>query len=348
MRNRPICFVLFSLSGAESAMRAQDAVRSTTNDQDEAEAEPVIVSATRTGIPLNQSPASVSVISSDDLEQKQIERVSDALREVPGLSVVETGTPGQLTSVFTRGLNSAHTQVLLDGIPINQGLSGAFNFADLTTDNIARIEIARGPQSTIYGPRALAGVIQIFTKQGSGPPGVTISEEGGTYGTFRETIASDGKIDIFDYSIGASRIDTDNARPNNQYRNTNVVADAGLSLNEQLRVGSLIAYSLSDAGSPNSIFTPRPLDNLLTEKWLIGPHLDWKPNDWWEQKLIFDYDHERQVNDPNFDGFVPGTTFVGPNRALFLRTQIDYQNEIRPTSWLTFTDGLFYIQLIAD
>src|SRR5207302_8772797 len=144
-----------------------------------------------------------------------------------------SGATGQLTSIFTRGLRSAHTQVLLDGIPVNQGLQGAFNFADLTTDNIDRIEVARGPQSTIYGPSALAGVIQIFTKQGSGAPGVTISEEGGTYDTFRESIASNGKIDIFDYSIGASRLDTDNARPNNQYRNTNVLADLGLSLNEQ-------------------------------------------------------------------------------------------------------------------
>ena len=96
--------------------------------------------------------------------------MADALREVPGLSIVQTGTPGQLTSVFTRGLRSEHTQVLLDGIPINQGLAGLFNFADLTTDNIDRIEVVRGPQSTFYGPRALAGVIQIFTKQGSGTP----------------------------------------------------------------------------------------------------------------------------------------------------------------------------------
>src|SRR5438067_984526 len=340
----PIQFAVI-LVFLSTACLAQQA--SPTPSPSEAEVEQVVVTATRFDIPLDQSPASVSVISSDDLRQKQIERVGDVLREVPGLSVVQTGTAGQLTSVFLRGLPSQDMQVLLNGIPINQGLAGQFDFANLTTDNLGRIEVARGPQSTIYGPRALAGVVQIFTKQGSGPPGVTISEEGGTYGTFRETIASDGNIDTFHYSIGASRVDTDNARPNNQYRNTNLAADVGLSLNEQLRVGSLIAYSLSDAGSPNSIFTPRPLDNLLTEKWLIGPHLDWKPNDWWEQKLIFDYDHERQVNDPNFDGFVPGTTFVGPTRALFRRTQLDYQNDIWPTSWLTLTDGFFYSHVIA-
>src|SRR5213596_4427471 len=175
--------------------RAQEP--SPTPPPGEAEAESVVVSATRTDIPLDQSPASVSVISSEDIEQKQIERVGDALREVPGLSVVQTGTAGQLTSVFIRGLRSEHTQVLLDGIPINQGLQGAFNFADLTTDDIDRIEVVRGPQSTLYGPRALAGVIQIFTKEGIGTPGVLFASEGGSYDTFREWGQSDGKIDQF-------------------------------------------------------------------------------------------------------------------------------------------------------
>src|SRR6266571_3598085 len=302
----------------------------------EAEVESVVVSATRFDIPLDQSPASASVISSEELEQKQIQRVSDALREVPGLSVVQTGVPGQLTSVFTRGLRSEHTQVLLDGIPINQGLQGAFNFADFTTDDIDRVEIVRGPQSTLYGPRALAGVIQIFTKQGTGTPGVTVSAEGGSYDTFREALQSDGKIDTVDYSLGASRLDTDNARPNNQYRNTAGLANIGWSPNEQLRISGLFMYSLSDIGLPNTIFDPRPLDNFLTERWLVAPHVDLRIADWWEHKLIFSYDHERQINDPNQDGF------LGPTRAVFERAQVDYQNDLRPNSWLTFTSGFFY------
>lgn len=341
-KDRLLCVVLISLLSAGISLRAQEVVKSTTADGDELpEAAPVVVSVTRFDIPLDQSPASVSVIDSEEIDEKQIERVSDALREVPGLSVVQTGSPGQLTSVFTRGLRSEHTQVLLDGIPINQGLQGAFNFADLTTDNIGRVEVVRGPQSTIYGPRALAGTIQVFTKQGTGEPGLTISEEGGTYDTFRESIASDGKIGIFDYSIGASRLDTDNARPNNQYRNTAEIADLGVSLTENLRVGSLITYSLSDIGLPNTIDMPRPSDNFLTERWLIGPHVDWKATDWWEHKLIFDYDHERQINDPNQDGF------LGPTRALFRRTQVDYQNDLRPSSWLTLTSGFFFSYIEA-
>src|SRR5205809_6682559 len=267
MRNRPVWFLILNLTLAAPAIHAQDAVRSTSTDEEEtAQSEPVVVSATRFDIPLEQSPASVSVISSEELEQKQIERVSDALREVPGLSVVQTGTAGQLTSVFTRGLRSEHTQVLLDGIPINQGLQGAFNFADFTTDDIDRIEVVRGPQSTLYGPRALAGVIQIFTKQGTGTPGVMFAAEGGSYDTFREWAESDGKIEQFDYSVGASRLDTDNARPNNNYRNTSAITDVGWSPEEQLRVGSLFTYSVSDTGNPNTIFDPRPIDHTLTER----------------------------------------------------------------------------------
>jgi vitamin B12 transporter len=340
MRNRPICIAVFSSFIAASALQGQDAVQSTP-DQTVAETETIVVSATRVDVPLDQSPASVSVIDAQDLEIKQIERVAEALREVPGLSVVETGTPGQLTSVFTRGLNSAHTQVLLDGIPINQGLSGAFNFADLTTDNIARIEIARGPQSTLYGPRALAGVIQIFTKQGEGTPGATLTAEGGSFDTFRETVQTQGRIDKFDYSFGASRLDTDNDRPNNEYRNTAAIANLGWSPNTQLRIGGLFTYSNSDTGNPNMISTPRPLDNLLTERWLIAPHVDLRVGDWWEHKFIFSYDHERQVNDPNVDGF------VGPTRALFKRLTIDYQNDLRPASWLTITSGFFYSDVDA-
>ena len=177
------------------------------------ESEPIVITGTRTDIPLDQSPASISVVTSQDFEEKQIVRVADALREVPGLSVVQSGTAGQLTSVFTRGLRSEHTQVLLDGIPINQGLAGLMNFADFTTDDIDRVEVVRGPQSTLYGPRALAGAIQIFTKRGEGDPTFSFSAEGGSYGTFREVFESEGSFDNWITRLGLSRPDTDNAAP---------------------------------------------------------------------------------------------------------------------------------------
>ena len=327
---------LFVIAVATSICHAQD-----SSPTPPPESEPIVITGTRTDIPLDQAPASTSVVTSQDIEEKQIERVADALREVPGLSVVQSGAPGQLTSVFTRGLRSEHTQVLLDGIPVNQGLQGAFNFADLTTDDLDHIEVVRGPQSTLYGPRALAGAIQIFTKRGDSNPTFMFSAEGGSYGTFREAFESEGKIEQVDYSLGLSRLDTDNARPNNQYRLTSAIADIGWSPDTTLRIGSLITYSLADTGNPNTISDPKPLDNFLTERWLIGPHIDWQPVEWWDHHLIVSYDHERQLNDPNQDGF------VGPTRALFERTQVDYQNDLRPTSWLTVTSGFFYGRLNA-
>ena len=330
----PEVLVALLIGFSFAVCRAQDAVSSSATGE-------IVVSATRIPTPEEETPASVSVITSDDFVEKQTERVGDALRQVSGLSVVQSGTAGQLTSVFTRGLRSEHTQVLIDGVPINQGLAGLFNFADLTVDDLDRIEVVRGPQSTVYGPRALAGVIQLFTKQGAETPETSLSLEGGSYDTFREALNSSGKIAQLDYSLGASRLDTDNARPNNQYRLSSAVGTIGWSPNETLRVSSLFTYSLADTGNPNIIFDPKPVDNFLTERWLIAPHLEWKPSDEWEHKLIVAYDHERQVNDPNEDGF------VGPTRALFERLTVDYQNNFRPAHWLTLTSGFFFSDVDA-
>jgi vitamin B12 transporter len=340
MQNRSWLLVAAVLLAAPFICRAQDATSSALSNS-EAETQGIVVSATRIETPEEESPATIDVIRSDDFEVKQTHRVADSLREVPGLSVVQSGSPGALTSVFTRGLRSEHTQVLLDGIPVNQGLQGAFNFGDLTTDNIDRIEIVRGPQSTLYGPSALAGVIQIFTKRGNGEPTGDFSLEAGSNATVRGTLTSSGSANQFDYSVGLSGLTTDNERPNNQYRLWSGIANLGWSPNEQLRLSTLVTYSLADLGLPNTIFDPRPRDNFLTERWLVAPHLDYKPVEWWHHRLIFSYDEERQVNDPNDDGF------VGPTRALFTRATVDYQNDLKPASWLTLTSGFFYSHVDA-
>jgi vitamin B12 transporter len=332
------------MTAAPIICHAQDAATSRLrNNSAEAdiETEEIVVSATRLPIPEDQSPATVSVVTSEEIEQRQVRRVADALREVPGITVTQSGAPGQLTSVFTRGLRSEHTQVLLDGIPINQGLQGAFNFADLTVDNIDRIEVVRGPQSTIYGPRALAGVIQIFTRRGAGRPTGVFSAEAGSFGSFRESLSSQGGWKQFDYSVGLSRFDTENERRNNEYRLSNGIANIGWSPNEQLRIGSLFTYSEADIGLPNTISNPKPIDNFFTERWLIGPSIEFRPNEWWEHRLIASYDHERQINDPNED------FFVGATRALFKRFTLDYQNNLKPASWLILTSGLFYSEVDA-
>ena len=332
VRSPRIPTIAFIILAAILPLHAQDAVT---------QGEELVVTATRLPIEEDESPASTSVVDDENFEERQIRRVADALRAVPGISVVQSGAPGQLTSVFTRGLRSEHTQVLLDGIPVNQGLQGAFNFADLTVDNIDRIEVVRGPQSTLYGPRALAGAIQIFTRRGSGAPTLDWNIEGGSFETFRESFASQGSWRELDYSFAVSTLATENERPNNEYRLWNGIANLGWSPNEQLRIGSLFTYQLADIGLPNTIFNPRRIDNFLTERWLVGPRIDFRPVKWWDHQLIVAYDHERQLHDPNEDGF------VGPTRALFKRFTVDYQNNLRPANWLTLTTGGFYSEIDA-
>ena len=299
-----------------------------------------IVSATRIPTPEEESPASISVITSEDIEQKQTRRVADTWK-FPDCQIVRDGGPVS-SRLSSRADCAANIQVLLDGIPINQGLAGLFNFADLTTDDVDRIEVVRGPQSTCVGPREARGSDPNFYETGSGHRvGEVTVREAGSFDTFREWVSSSGSIGQFDYSIGVSQLDTDNERPNNQYRLSSGVVNIGWSPNDRLRISSLFTYSLADTGNPNSIFDPKPIDNFLTERWLIAPHVDYKPVDWWEHKFIFSYDHERQVNDPNEDGF------VGPTRALFKRATVDYQNDLKPASWLTLTSGFFYSDVDA-
>jgi vitamin B12 transporter len=298
--------------------------------------EPLIVTATRLEVPESESPAAVSILEVPKLEERQINRVADALRDVPGLDVVQTGAPGQLTSVFTRGLNSNDTQVLVDGIPLNQGLAGLYDFANLTTTGLQRIEVQRGPLSTLYGPHALGGVIQIFTKQGSGPVGGAVSFEGGSFDSFRERAGVSGSIGSFDYMAAVSRFDTDNQRPNNQYRATNAAVNLGWSPLPTLRIGVLTLLSKNDTGNPGEITNPKPLDNLLTKQFLIAPNITFSPVTWWKHHLVVSYDQEKQINDPNDDGF------TGPTTARFIRTQVDYQNDLEIAKWFTLTSGMFY------
>jgi vitamin B12 transporter len=306
------------------------------------ELEGITVTATRLDTSLDRSPSATTVITSEQIDEEQYRFATDALRTVPGLNMVQTGTPGQLTSAFIRGSRSDQTQVLLDGIPINQELSGAFNFADFTTDNLQRIEVIRGPQSALYGPRASGGVINFVTNRGEGTPTGTTFFEGGSWNSFRESTSASGKLGPLDFSIGASRFDTDNARQNNNYRSTSLLGDVGLSPIEALRIGVLFLYNYAGAASPNTITDPRPIDNLRTERWLIAPHIEFKPVEWWNNRFYFEYDQERQVNQPNQDGF------IGPTRAILRRYQLEYQNDLTATEWLTITSGLFYSHTTAD
>jgi len=170
------------------------------------EPEQVIVSATRTPTPALEVASSITVITAADLEARQLRTLSDALKDVPGLNVVQTGGPGGVTSVFIRGTNSNHTKVLIDGIDVSDpsNSTGAFDFGQLLTPDIERIEVLRGPQSGLYGSDAIGGIINIITRSGSGPMKLEAGLEGGSFETFNQAARLSGSQDAFHYSVNAT------------------------------------------------------------------------------------------------------------------------------------------------
>ena len=185
---------------------------------DSVELKGIVISATRTEIPIELTAGSITVIDSKTIEGKKARTVLDLLRQVPGLDVVRTGGPGGTTSFFMRGTNSNHVLVLIDGIEVNSATTGIYDSTDLTTDNIERIEILRGPQSTLYGSNAVGGVIQIITKRGKDGFTPSATLEYGSYDTLRWAATLSGKSEAINYSLSTSQIRTDGFSRANEKR----------------------------------------------------------------------------------------------------------------------------------
>lgn len=170
--------------------------------------EEVVVTATRTPATVDQiGGSSVTVITAQEIEAKQQLTVEEVLKSTPGLTVVANGGLGTNTSVFIRGADAKNTLVLVDGVMFNdpsEANRGA-NLANLTTDNIDRIEIVRGPMSVLYGSNATAGVINIITKKGIGGPGYYLGGEAGSSGTWKTYGGATGALERFDYALNLSR-----------------------------------------------------------------------------------------------------------------------------------------------
>jgi vitamin B12 transporter len=124
--------------------------------------EPVVVTATKVETPIEQLGAAVSIISGEDFTTYHYETVGDALRQIPGLDVQRSGSLGKLTTLSIRGANSNQVQILVDGVRVKSPTTGQVDLSDLSPDLIERIEIIRGPQSTLYGADAMGGVVNII------------------------------------------------------------------------------------------------------------------------------------------------------------------------------------------
>ena len=210
-----------------------------------------VVTATRSLASTSDVAASVDVIDRLQIEASHIEAASDLLRHVGGIQVVRTGNPGGITSLFTRGGASTYTKILLDGIPLNQP-GGAYDFAHIPTDNIGRVEVVRGPQSALFGSDAITGVVQVVTRPGSGSPEGDYSIEAGNYATLKQSAGLRGSWKKFDWSNTFSRLDTDNIRPNNDYRNASYFGNFGFAPDSWQTLRGTLFHISSRAGTPGA------------------------------------------------------------------------------------------------
>ncbi len=143
---------------------------------------------------IEKAGSTVSVITADQIARSSAGTVADLLRSVPGLTVTESGGAGGQALVNLRGAEAGHTLVLIDGVRVNDPASARdeFDFATLSVTDIARIEILRGPQTALYGSDAMGGVINIITRRPTGGTSVSVTAEGGSYGTRRTSVSASG------------------------------------------------------------------------------------------------------------------------------------------------------------
>ncbi len=168
----------------------------------------IVVTANRVASPAEEVGSSVTVISREEIERRGETQVLALLRTVPGLEVNQSGGPGTLASVFLRGANSNQTLVLIDGVRVTD-TGGGYDFSVLRADDVERIEVLRGPQSTLYGSEAIGGVVSILTRVGRSGFHLTADARAGSRSTRDFRLAADGGTGAFDYSVSAADRRTD-------------------------------------------------------------------------------------------------------------------------------------------
>ncbi len=168
----------------------------------------MVVTADRIEGSTGETTSDVVVIKGEDVRKMNVPFVADVLRQVPDINIVQNGGPGQLATVFLRGGDSSQTLVMIDGVKVKSTTMGSFDFSGLRVEDVERIEIVKGPQSTLYGSEAMAGVINIITKKGKGSASVDVSIEAGSFETIKSSIALSGGGEKIDYRLAASTLET--------------------------------------------------------------------------------------------------------------------------------------------
>ncbi|TWB35724.1 TonB-dependent receptor plug domain-containing protein [Nitrospirillum pindoramense] len=236
----------------------------------------IVVAATRVPTPVSQVASSVTLITAADIAAKQAQTLPDALKDVPGLNMVQTGGPGGQAYVFMRGANSNHVKVLVDGIDMGDpgNPNAAFDFGQFLTPDIERVEVLRGPQSGLYGSDAIGGVINIITKAGDGPARLTAGIEGGSFDTFNQNGGVSGATGPLHYAAtiahfrsGATPVTPldllapGEKRNDDGYDNVTASAKLGYDVSDTVDLGLVGRYTKTDlrfTGDDFSTFPSHP------------------------------------------------------------------------------------------
>ncbi len=349
-------FVFFSLFIHVFWVPAVSFGESDTTSSDVQTLDPVVVSATKTPVPLRQVTSAVEVWTEEDFTRRQVKTVVEALRLSQGTAVFQSGGPGGTANVRIRGGSSRQTLVLIDGAIVNSATSGDFNFAHLTTDNIEKIEILRGAQSTLWGADAMGGVINITTKRGRGPLKAGAFFEYGSFNTLREGGHLSGSKGPVDFSVALSRWDTTGisqvnsrrgATERDAYRNWQVSSRIGMTLPLDGRLDFNFRWWNSSINIDSS-FGPSDVINYKneSERFIFGGKYQQPLTDWWTHALTLSRSQNALLDDPGTlqRNLVTGMTRVpfgsgNPNEIRVVANRIESQHDFRFNQYVTLTAG---------
>jgi vitamin B12 transporter len=304
----------------------------------------IVVTASRWEEPVERVPQDVTIITRADIEKKGVPFVADLLRFQPDLQVVQNGGPGTHATLLMRGGGSNQVLVLIDGIKLNSPSVGSADLSGLLTTDVERIEIIKGPQSTLYGSEAMAGVVNIITKKGAGKLKADLNVEGGSFATVKTAGSVSGGTDRTNYRLSATWLDTDgipiakNGSVPNGYTNTSVSAKLGANPTDNSSIELNLRYGKDKSYLDNYIFGVGPVDTLnyinRRENYFVAATGKIFPWEKYEQSLTLSYLYD------DVDATDPVTAYN--NYRIKTTTELlDWQHtlDVRP---LTITGGFAY------
>jgi vitamin B12 transporter len=322
--------------------------------QESRKLEPVVVTATTVETPAEQLGASVTVVDGADFQTRHYPTVDEALRKVPGVEIERSGSFGKTTSISIRGLNANQVQVLIDGVRVKSPTLGQVDLSDISPDLIDRIEVIRGPQSTLYGADAIGGVVNIITKKGQGPAAGSVQAEAGN----RDTLASRGTVSgnykILDYALSASYFETNGQFQNDSSDRTSFATRLGLTLPYDSALTFIARYNHAHTGLPVKFVQPfgmpLPDDPVIdtnaaqtSETSVVSLHGRTRPVPWWESEArISRYDNRLNFVDAPDQAGCPFTSCEFPARFRVDRQEAAWLNHFYAGKWSTSTVGLEY------